>query len=138
MLPPSSAINKLIRHGGGFQNCRRQLGTIMPQSSTTTTRERLPNRRPSVTFDFDLGGLRFTCSYSTFADGRLAEVFLQNHKPGSQSDMNARDSAIAASLALQHGCQLEKLQRALPHAASPLAAALGVIAETMRMLEDAS
>jgi hypothetical protein len=50
--------------------------------------------------------------------------------------MNARDSAIAASLALQHGCQLEKLQRALPRAASPLPAALGVIAETMHTLED--
>jgi hypothetical protein len=72
--------------------------------------------------------LYFTCAYSEFTDGRLAEVFLQNHKPGSQADMNARDSAIAASLALQHGCRLEDLQRALPDAASPLGAALQVIA----------
>jgi hypothetical protein len=101
----------------------------MSQSNvTTTTRERLPNRRTSITFDFEQDGLRFTCTYSEFADGRLAEVFLQNHKPGSQSDMNARDSAIAASLALQHGGSLEELQCALPHAASPLAAALQVIA----------
>jgi hypothetical protein len=32
-------------------------------------------------------------------DGRPAEVFLQNHRPGSQSDANARDAAVAASLA---------------------------------------
>jgi hypothetical protein len=100
----------------------------MSHSNITTSRERLPNRRSSTTFDFELGGLRFTCSYSVFADGRLAEVFLQNHRPGSQADLNARDSAIAASLALQFGCPLQDLQRALPHAASPLAAALQVIA----------
>ena len=27
---------------------------------------------------------------------RVAEIFLQNHKPGSQSDSNARDTAVAA------------------------------------------
>jgi ribonucleoside-diphosphate reductase alpha chain len=100
----------------------------MPQSNTTTIRDRLQNRRPAVTFDFEQDGLRFSCTYSQFADGRLAEVFLQNHKVGSQSDRNARDSAIAASLALQHGCPLQDLRRALPHVASPLAAALDVIA----------
>src|SRR5262245_46067118 len=62
----------------------------MTQSNIKTSRERLPNRRPSIPFDLDQAGLRFTCTYSEFADGRLADVFLQNHKPGSQADMNAR------------------------------------------------
>jgi len=100
----------------------------MMQSNIRTSRERLPNRRPSITFDFDQGGQRFTCTYSEFAAGRLAEVFLQNHKPGSQSDMNARDSAIVASLALQHGCSLEDLRHALLREVSPLGAALQEIA----------
>jgi ribonucleoside-diphosphate reductase alpha chain len=78
-----------------------------------TARERLPNRRASTGFDFEVGGLRYTATISRFADGRVAEIFVQNHKPGSQSDSNARDAAVAASLALQHGCPLDVLQRAL-------------------------
>ena len=78
-----------------------------------TDREYLPDRRPSLVFDLELNGLRFTASYSCFPDGRVAEIFLQNHKPGSQSDANARDAAVAASLALQFGCPLQTLQRAV-------------------------
>ena len=95
-------------------------------------RTRLPNRRPSITFALEVHGLRYTCSYSCFADGRLAEIFLSNTKPSSQSDANARDSAIAASLALQFGCPLETLRRALLRDArgrpsTPLGAALDEI-----------
>jgi hypothetical protein len=56
------------------------------------TRERLPNRRYSETFDFNVNGLRYTCTLSRFPDGRLGEVFLSNHKSNSQADTNARDS----------------------------------------------
>jgi ribonucleoside-diphosphate reductase alpha chain len=98
------------------------------------TRERLRNRRSSETFAFELHGLRYLASFSRFNDGRVAEVFLQNHKLGSQSDSNARDAAIAASLALQHGCPLDVLQRALlrdahGNASTPLGRALDIIAE---------
>jgi hypothetical protein len=94
-----------------------------------TDRQRLPNRRASLIFDFELHGQRYKASVSHFADGGPAEIFLQNTKPGSQSDANARDSAIAASLALRHGCPLEVLQRAVlrdaqGRPATPLGAAL--------------
>ena len=69
-----------------------------------TERQSLPNRRASLVFDIELNGLRYTASVSRFPDGRVAEIFLQNHKPGSQSDAKARDSAVAASLARQFGC----------------------------------
>ena len=97
-------------------------------------RARLPNRRRSRTFDLNLHGLKFTATISRFSDGRLAEIFLQNHKPGSQADCNARDSAVAASLALQFGCPLQVLQRAVLRDAqgrpsSPLGAALDAIAK---------
>jgi hypothetical protein len=97
-------------------------------------RRRLPNRRDSIVFDIELHGLRYTASVSYFADGRPAEIFLQNRKPGSQSDANARDSAVAASLALQHGCPLGILRRALlrdpqGRPSTPLGAALDRIAE---------
>ena len=75
-------------------------------------RERLPNRRASINFDFEHDGLRFTCTYGRCADGRVAEIFLDNHKAGSQIGAMVRDAAIAASLALQDGCSLETLQLA--------------------------
>ena len=65
-----------------------------------TARERLPNRRASESFTFECGGLRYHATVSYFADGRIGEVFITNIKPSSQSDVNARDAAVAASLAL--------------------------------------
>ena len=95
-------------------------------------RQRLANRRASTTFELETAGLRYSCTVSRFPDGRLAEVFLQNHKPGSQSDSNARDAAVAASLALQYGCPLEVLKRALlrdsqDRPSTPLGAAVDAI-----------
>ena len=65
-----------------------------------TQRQRLPSRRRSENFTFELGGLRFTATISRLADGRIAELFLNNHKAGNQSDTNARDAAIILSFAL--------------------------------------
>jgi hypothetical protein len=74
-------------------------------------RQRLNNRRASETFTFELDGLRFTASVSRFSDGRIGELFLNNHKSGNQSDTNARDAAIALSFALQHGADLDDIAR---------------------------
>ena len=100
-------------------------------------RERLRNRRRSETFTLELHGLHYVASFSRFDDGRVAEMFLQDHKPGSQSDSNARDAAVAASLALQFGCPLGVLRRALlrdahGNASTPLGAALDLIAAEER------
>src|SRR6516164_10822180 len=95
-------------------------------------RERLPNRRPSETFSLGCGGLRYTCTISRGSDGRVTEIFLSNPKAGSQSDANARDSAVVCSIALQHGVPLETICHALLRdargiASSPLGVALDVI-----------
>ena len=97
------------------------------------TRGHLPDRRLTTSFDFAVNRLRFTCSYSRFADGRVAKIFLQNHKPASQANVNAREAAIAASLALQFGCPLETLKHAMLReenggASGPLGAVLDIIA----------
>jgi hypothetical protein len=76
-------------------------------------REKLPNRRASESFTFELNGLRFTATVSRFLDGRLAELFLNNHKHGNQSDTNARDAAILLSFALQHGAEIDSIRKAL-------------------------
>ena len=68
-----------------------------------TTRRRLPNRRPTETFEVESQGLKFTASIGRFADGRVAEIFLQNHKAGSSAGINAQDAAVVCSIALQYG-----------------------------------
>jgi hypothetical protein len=97
------------------------------------TRQRLDNRRPSENFTFELDGLRFTATVSFFADGRISELFLNNHKSGNQSDTNARDAAIVLSFALQCGADAEQIRRALcrdsqGRALGPLGAALDLLA----------
>lgn len=98
-----------------------------------TDRQRLPDRRGSLTFTLEAGGLRFTATASKFNDGQLGEVFLQNHKADSAAGIMASDAAIAASLALQFGCPPETLRRALcrdarGNATGPLGVALDLLA----------
>src|SRR5713101_4453636 len=99
-----------------------------------TSRQRLPNRRHSETFAVEAQGMRFTATISRFDDGRLAEIFLSNHRAGSDADANACDAAVVASIALQHGVPIETIRKALMRDGrgqprTPLAAALDLIEE---------
>ena len=99
-----------------------------------TERQRLPHRRPSENLTFEIDGLRFTATVSHYPDGRIAEIFLNNHKAGNQSDTNARDAAIILSFALQHGADINEIRKALCRdsqgkALGPVGAALDIIAE---------
>jgi hypothetical protein len=58
-------------------------------------------------------GLRFTASVSRYPDGRVAELFLDNHKAGSAVSTLVRDLAIAFSFAIQHGADVDAIRRAL-------------------------
>jgi hypothetical protein len=78
-----------------------------------TDRRRLSNRRISENFTFAVDGLRFTATISRFPDGRIGELFLNNHKSGNQSDTNARDCAIILSFALQYGADIDEIRKAL-------------------------
>ena len=98
-----------------------------------STRMRLPHRRGASTFNFEVGGLRYTATVGRFHDGRIGELFLQNHKSDSSADTNARDAAIAFSFAVQHGADPDAIRRALSrdsrgNASGPLGAALDAIA----------
>jgi hypothetical protein len=79
------------------------------------TRQRLPDRRPSLTTE-----LVHTCrSYSVtigfdVGTGRVGEVFTHGAKVGSAMDGILDDACVALSLLLQHGME--------PHA---LAASMG-------------
>jgi ribonucleoside-diphosphate reductase alpha chain len=97
-----------------------------------TARERLPNRRASISFEVEAGGLKYTATVSRYADGRIGELFLNNHKSNSAADCNARDSAITFSFAIQHGADPHAIRRALcrdsqGRASGPLGAALDLL-----------
>jgi ribonucleoside-diphosphate reductase alpha chain len=102
-----------------------------------SARARLPNRRASENFDLEVGGLKYTASFSRFPDGELGELFLNNQKSNSAAGTNARDATIACSFALQHGADFEAIRRALSRdaygrALSPLGVALDIIAGDRR------
>jgi hypothetical protein len=95
-------------------------------------RHRLANRRASETFALECAGLNYLATVSRFPDGRLGEIFLSNHKAGSAADTAARDAAIACSIALQFGADVETIRKALcrdsrGNASGPLGVALDVL-----------
>src|SRR5436305_7824461 len=96
------------------------------------TRARLANHRLAETFEFEVGGLRYTCTFGRFNDGRIAELFLSNHKNNSAADVGARDAAIAFSFAVQHGADAHAIRRAFcrdsrGQASGPLGRALDIL-----------
>jgi hypothetical protein len=141
-----SCVGFLIRLGPrgveAFDADENSLGTFPDALSATAaieksvtsrvcsmTRERLPNRRAATTFEIELSSLRYTATVGRFADGRIGELFLANHRSNSQADTNARDAAIAFSFAVQHGADPRAICRALcrdarGRASGPLGAAL--------------
>jgi hypothetical protein len=95
-------------------------------------RERLKNRRPSELFEVESLKLSFTVSVSKYSDGRLAEIFINNHKAGSAAGIMACDLAVVCSIALQYGVPVEVIRKALARdstgrASSPLGVALDLL-----------
>lgn len=98
----------------------------------SAARQRLPNRRLSEHFDFRHHNLPYTCTFSRYRDGRVAEIFLTNGRAGSQSAANASDAAVAVSIALQFSAPIEIIRGALLRdedgsASTPLGQALDLI-----------
>lgn len=80
-------------------------------------RRNLPNRRAHWTIEFEHGGIRYAAGVGWFDDdpaSGLAECFFNvPGKAGTTIESHARDEAIAASLALQFGCPVDVLRKAL-------------------------
>jgi hypothetical protein len=77
----------------------------------TARREQLPNRRRCESLEFRHAGLDFTLAAGFYPDGRIAEIFLSSHKPGSPIEAIARDAAVTVSIALQFGADLQTADR---------------------------
>jgi hypothetical protein len=76
-------------------------------------REKLAQRRVSENITFWHAGREYTARISQYPDGRLAEVFLDNGKVGSDAQVNCRDAAVALSMLLQYGCSADELRKSL-------------------------
>jgi hypothetical protein len=84
-------------------------------------RRRLPNRRASEILVFVHEGRRYRASVSRYPSGAIGEVFLDSAKFGSELALHASESAVLASLALQHGASSREL---IETTAGPIATAL--------------
>lgn len=103
----------------------------------TGPRLALPPRRPSDTFAFMFGPHKFYCTFSRYDDGRVAEIFLQGGKSGTEIEAQARDQAILASHLLQRGAALAEIQASLTRtdggrAATPVCAAVDEVVRRCR------
>jgi hypothetical protein len=76
------------------------------------SRELLPQRRRSETFEFSDGKVAYTATIGFYEDGRPGEIFLSAGKAGTLIHTYVRDGAIAISFALQHGCSVEAIRTA--------------------------
>src|SRR5262245_2445376 len=100
--------------------------TLTDEIDQVHARKRLPNRRAATSFDFEHNGIRLVATYSHFADDAVGEIFISDHRADSHLNGCVRDLSVAASLALQFGCSLDTLRRALlRHADGSFATALG-------------
>ncbi|MGY2988720.1 hypothetical protein [Bradyrhizobium sp. USDA 4508] len=77
------------------------------------TRRRLPNKRLSVAFNFECEGFRYRATASRFADGTLAEIFLDTDKLDTPLQTNAETAAVLVSLLLQHGVSVETIRHSI-------------------------
>lgn len=79
------------------------------------TRQHLPARRRSETFDLQWGGLNtpHTITVGFFDDGRIGEVFINGGKSGELVEAIARDGAISLSFALQYGADINAIGKAV-------------------------
>ena len=73
------------------------------------TRMRPPNRRPVETFNLQAGGLQYTCSIGQFPDGRLAEIFLANHRCGTATPTLPRVTAPLCARSLYSTALIPRL-----------------------------
>lgn len=75
-------------------------------------REPLPGRRQAETVQFEHAGFAYVLTVGFFPDGRPGELFLSAAKTGTALQISTADAAVAASLALQHGCTVDILRGA--------------------------
>jgi hypothetical protein len=100
---------------------------------TSTERKKLLNRRAHELINFEHDGFSYVGGIGRFDDGSIAEVFLNAAKSGTAIETQARDAAIVASIAFQHGVSIDTIRHALTRntdgsASGPLGKLLDILA----------
>lgn len=90
----------------------------MTQDIETDGRRRMPNRRASTTVEFEYvhsngNRSRHLLTYSVYEDGTVGEIFVDAHKQATGLAEQARDAAIALTIALQYGTPMEAIRSAI-------------------------
>ena len=80
------------------------------------TRERLPDRRPSLTSELIFNGTAYAVTVGFYLDGRPGEVFTHGAKVGSTMDAILDDACVLVSLLLQHRIDPASLARSMGRA----------------------
>ena len=82
--------------------------------TSTSSRQRLPNRRPSHTETLQVGGQVFMATVGFDPEtGRPREIFLNADKEGSFLNALLADAAVVISIALQHGIPAAALAKSI-------------------------
>ena len=81
--------------------------TAPMQARRKSNREMLPARRSGYTQKASVGGHKLFLSTGEYANGKLGEIFIALHKEGSAFRGLMDSFAIAVSIGLQHGVNLE-------------------------------
>ncbi|MGJ0507407.1 MAG: hypothetical protein ACR652_09775 [Methylocystis sp.] len=100
------------------------------------TRQHLPNRRRHEIYNFTFRGRPYIAGVGRFPDGRVAELFIDSEKASTDAADDARDAAVAVSLALQHGTPLEAIRGAVTRDAAGRPA--GIIGAVLDLLMEAA
>lgn len=98
-------------------------------------RQRLADRRRSVSTEIEAGSIRATATLGFDAENRPLEIFLRpggTIRPGSEGALICEDVAIVLSLALQHSVPVSRLRHSVMQAdgspASIVGAAIDLLA----------
>ena len=86
-----------------------------------TQRQKLPNRRGAEICTLQHEGHQYRCTFGTFPDGTLGEIFLDTGKPNAPLQAQADDAGVLCSLLLQHHVEPDVIRRSV---AGPIRAAL--------------
>ena len=100
------------------------------------TRHRLPNRRPHEVAPLTFRGRSYTVGFNRRADGQISEIFLDAAKQSTDAADDARDLALAVSIGLQHGVEIQTLRHAaLRDAAGAPQGLLGAVCDALAHLD---
>lgn len=76
-------------------------------------RTMLPNRRYHEVINIADSGQNYHVGIGRAANGRVLEIWINGGKSGTHAETFARDWAVTASIALQHGTPVDAMRKSI-------------------------